>query len=61
MSALQALDLLELINVEIELMDQSKNQLFGFHAINETKFAALTPEQLGELNEQGFPALRRLW
>lgn len=53
-SALQALDLLELINIDIELMDQSKNQLFGFHAIDETKLAALTPQQLGELNEQGF-------
>ena len=52
--ALQELDLLESVTLEIELKDGSRNQLIGFHCLNEDKVRALSAEVLGDLNERGF-------
>lgn len=52
--ALQELDLLESVTLEIELKDGSRNQLIGFHCLNEDKVQALSAEVLGDLNERGY-------
>ena len=52
--ALQELDLLESVTLEIELKDGSRNQLIGFHCLNEDKVRALSAEVLGDLNERGY-------
>lgn len=52
--ALQELDLLEAMTLEIELKDGSRNQLIGFHCLAEEKVQALSAEVLGELNERGY-------
>jgi len=52
--ALQQYDLLESMTLEIELKNGSRNQLIGFHCLNEEKIQALPPEALGELNANGF-------
>ena len=51
---LQELDLIEAINMDIQLNDGSKNQLIGFHAINEDKFRELSGDVLHQLSEKGF-------
>ena len=51
---LQELDLIEAINMDIQLNDGSKNQLVGFHAINEDKFRELSGDVLHQLSEKGF-------
>ena len=51
---LQELDIIEAINMDIQLNDGSKNQLIGFHAINEDKFRELSGDVLHQLSERGF-------
>jgi len=53
-AALLENDLLEGFNLEVTLNDGSNNRLEGFYTINEEKLAALQPEALGKLHEQGF-------
>lgn len=53
-AALQKLDLIESVNMDIQLNDGSKNQLIGFHAIDEDKFKSLSGNALAELSEQGY-------
>ncbi len=53
-AAMQRHDLLESMTLEIELKDGSRNQLIGFHCLNEEKVQGLSPEALGELNANGF-------
>ena len=53
-NALQRHDLLESMTLEIELKNGSRNQLIGFHCLNEEKVQGLAPEALGELNANGF-------
>jgi hypothetical protein len=52
--ALQSLELLEGVTLEVELNDGSTNQLLGFQCINEERLAALSAEQLRVLQQQGF-------
>ena len=52
--ALQKHDLLESMTLEIELKAGSRNQLIGFHCLNEEKVQGLSAEALGELNANGF-------
>ena len=52
--AMQRHDLIESMTLEIELKDGSRNQLIGFHCLNEEKIQGLSPEALGELNANGF-------
>lgn len=52
--ALQRHDLIESMTLEIELKDGSRNQLIGFHCLNEEKVQGLSAEALGELNANGF-------
>ena len=51
--ALREHDLLENVTFEIALDDGSRNQLLGFHCLNEEKVRALPGAVLGEFNEQG--------
>ena len=51
---MQRHDLIESMTLEIELKDGSRNQLIGFHCLNEEKIQGLSPEALGELNANGF-------
>ncbi len=53
-NALQKHDLIESMTLEIELKDGSRNQLIGFHCLNEEKVQGLSAEALGELNANGF-------
>lgn len=53
-AALQRLELLESITLEIELEDGSTNQLFGFQSLNEDRLAGLSAEQLQGLQQNGF-------
>jgi hypothetical protein len=53
-ATLRELDLLEAINMDIQLNDGSKNQLIGFHAINEDRFRELSGDTLHQLSERGF-------
>lgn len=53
-SKLVALELLEPVNMKIKLADGSECQLVGFHAVNEQRLAALTPEQLSDLHKNGW-------
>ncbi len=52
--ALENLDLLESISMDITLADGSKNQLLGFYGLNEEKVQALDGDVLGMLSRQGF-------
>ena len=52
--AMQRHDLIESMTMEVELKDGSRNQLIGFHCLNEEKVQGLSPEALGELNANGF-------
>jgi len=47
-------DLLESFTLNIELDDQSSNQLLGFYTINEDSVQQLGAESLASLNAQGF-------
>ncbi len=47
-------DLLEPFTLEVELVDGSKNQLVGFHTINEDKLKALDPEAVVDLHKRNF-------
>ena len=40
--------------MDIQLNDGSKNQLIGFHAINEDKFRELSDDLLHQLSKKGF-------
>ena len=53
-NALQRHDLIESLTLEIELKDGSRNQLIGFHCLNEEKVQGLSADALGELNANGF-------
>lgn len=53
-AALEELELLEPLSVDIELNDKSKNRLVGFYAINEEKLAALPEDKLKGLQDHGF-------
>jgi hypothetical protein len=52
--ALQQHRLIESVTIDIALDDGSRNQLLGFHAIDEEKVQGLSGEVLGELSRQGF-------
>ena len=54
MASLQEHDLLESMTLEIELNDGSRNQLIGFHCLDEEKVQALPAETLGGFNERGY-------
>ncbi len=53
-AALRRHDLLESMTLEIELQDGSRNQLIGFHCLDEEKIQGLSAEALGELQANGF-------
>ncbi len=53
-AALREHDLLETMTLEIQLNDGSRNQLLGFHCLNEEKIQRLPGTVLGELNDKGF-------
>lgn len=53
-AALQAHDLIESVTMEVELKDKSRNQLFGFNALNEEKVQQLSGETLAEFSGKGF-------
>lgn len=53
-AALQEHDLLEPVTLEVALRDGSRNQLIGFHGLNEEKLQALPGTVLGELGKNGF-------
>ena len=52
--AMQRHDLIESMTLEIELKDGSRNQLIGFHCLNEEKIQGLSPEALGRTERQRF-------
>lgn len=52
--ALEKHDLIESVTFDITLNDGSKNQLLGFHAINEEKLQELSGDTLEELSRKGF-------
>ncbi len=54
MSALISNNLLEPFTLEIPLVNESKNQLVGFHTINEQKLLELDGATLEEFNRQGY-------
>ena len=54
MGTLKQYELIESINYEITLSDGSRNQLIGFHGINEEKVQQLDGEALAEFSERGF-------
>ncbi|MDQ2075958.1 SapC family protein [Marinimicrobium sp. ABcell2] len=47
-------DLLEPVTLDIQLKDGSKNQLIGFHTIDEEKFKALPAEVITDLHKTGY-------
>ena len=51
--AMREHDLLETVTFQITLNDGSKNQLLGFHCLNEEKVQALPGSAFGALNEAG--------
>lgn len=53
-AALEEFDLIESITIDVTLNDGSKNQLLGFHFINEDKFQELPGDVLDSFNKQGF-------
>ena len=48
--ALERLELLEPLAVDVQLNDGSQNRLVGYHIVNEDKLVALSAEDLGELH-----------
>ncbi|MCY3795011.1 MAG: SapC family protein, partial [Gammaproteobacteria bacterium] len=48
--------LIEAVTMEIELKDGSRNQLIGYHCLDEEKVQALSGGTLGEFNREGFLA-----
>ena len=52
--ALREHGLLESMTLEIELRDGSRNQLLGFHCLDEGKVRELPAQALGEFNERGY-------
>ncbi|MBW0143697.1 SapC family protein [Sphingomicrobium clamense] len=52
--ALKRYELLEPFTLEVSLADGSKNNLVGFHILNDDKVAALPSGALGELHEAGY-------
>lgn len=54
---LEALELIESFNLDIQLNDGSNNRLSGFYTINEDKLKSLTGDQLFELNQSGMLSL----
>ena len=53
-SALVSFDLIEAVTLDIELNDNSKNQLVGFYTINEDNLNALSNENYLALQKAGF-------
>lgn len=53
-AALQEHGLLESVTMDIQLADGSRNQLFGFHTVDEEKLQKLPGLTLEDLNERGF-------
>lgn len=53
-AALTEHDLIESVTLDITLNDGSKNQLLGFHAINEEKLQELSGDTLEEFSRNGF-------
>ena len=53
-AALQEHGLLESVTMDIQLMDGSRNQLFGFHTVNEEKLRRLPGITLEDFSERGF-------
>lgn len=53
-AALRYHNLLEPFTLEVTLKDGSKNNLIGFHIINEDQLRTLGAEALGELHDAGF-------
>ncbi len=51
--ALQELDLIESVNIDITLKDGSQNQLLGFYTINEEKLQELPGDRLEGLSRAG--------
>ncbi len=51
--ALRKRDLFESMTLEIELKDGSRNQLLGFHCLDEEKIQGLSGEALGKLHAGG--------
>ena len=54
MSALISNNLLEPFTLEIPLVNESKNQLVGFHTINEQKLLELDGATLEEFSRKGY-------
>ncbi len=52
-AALQELDLIESVNIDITLNDGSQNQLLGFYTINEEKLQELPGDKLEGLSRAG--------
>jgi len=52
--ALQKLELLEPLSIDVTLRDGTKNRLEGFHTIHEEKFSKLDGKALADLQEQGY-------
>jgi SapC len=53
-NALQENDLIESVTFDIALKDGSRNQLFGFHALNEEKVQQLSADTLWSFSQKGF-------
>lgn len=53
-AALAEHDLIESVTLDITLNDGSRNQLLGFHAINEEKMQELSGDTLEEFSRNGF-------
>lgn len=53
-NCLTELELLEPFTLDVQLNDQSKNQMIGFYTINEEKLAKLSDEQLSGLWHSGY-------
>ena len=53
-AALEQHDLIESVTVDVTLDDGSRNQLLGFHTINEEKLQELSGETLEEFSRNGF-------
>ena len=54
--ALAEHELIEAVTMEIELKDGSRNQLIGYHCLDEEKVQALSGGTLGEFNREGYLA-----
>ena len=52
--ALQAHDLIETVTLEIALKDGSRNQLIGYHCLDEEKVQGLSGAALNEFNQNGY-------